>query len=64
MSLSEMVTAWIVSLIAAFIANAIDKKSINTYFNRVHTGASAEWAKGLRDLTLENYGSHAVRVSA
>jgi len=58
MSVSEMVTAWIVSLIAAFLANAIDKKSINTYFNRIHTGADIEWAVSLREST----GRHALRV--
>jgi len=59
MSLSEMVTAWIVSLIAAFLANAIDKKSINTYFNRIHTGANIEWAASLHE---EPTGRHALRV--
>jgi len=61
MSLSEMITAWIVSLIAAFLAHAIDKKSLNTYFNRIHTGADIEWAVSLRE---EPTGRHALRVAS
>lgn len=60
MSLSEMTYTWIIGLIAAFLANAIDKKSINTYFNRIHTGASLEWAVGLR----EDRGRHALRIAS
>jgi hypothetical protein len=54
-----MVTAWIVGLIAAFLANAIDKKSMNAYFNQIHTGANIEWATSLHE---EATGRHALRV--
>lgn len=64
MSFLELVHAWIIGLIAAFLANAIDKKSINTYFNRIHSGASTEWARGLRDFAQENYGRHAIPIAA
>lgn len=60
MTFAELVHAWIIGLIAAFLANAIDKKSINTYFNRIHTGANVEWAIGLR----EDRGRHALRTAA
>lgn len=60
MNVSDMVIVWITSLIAAFLANAIDKKSINTYFDRIHTGASLEWAVGLR----EDRGRHALRIAS
>ena len=62
MTLQEMIAAWFVGLIAAFLANAIDKKSINTYFNRIHTGASAEWAISLHDRTPST-GRHALIVT-
>lgn len=60
MSLQEMITAWLIGLVTAFLANAIDKKSINTYFNRIHTGASVEWAISLRD--RDTYGRHALPI--
>lgn len=63
MSLQEMITAWLIGLVAAFLANAIDKKSINTYFNRIHAGASAEWAISLHDRTPST-GRHARIIAA
>lgn len=57
----EMIVAWAIGLIAAFLASVIDKKSINTYFNRIHTGASAEWAISLRD--RDTYGRHALPIA-
>lgn len=58
----EMILAWAIGLIAAFLAHQIDKKSINTYFDRVHTGASADWAIGLRDNTPSS-GRHALSIA-
>jgi hypothetical protein len=58
----EMITAWVIGLVAAFLAHSIDKKSINTYFNRIHTGADVQWAISLRDNTPST-GRHARTIA-
>lgn len=57
MDFQHYMIAWFVGLIAAYLAARIEKKSIETYFDRVHTGASYEWAHTLRDIP----GRHARR---
>jgi hypothetical protein len=46
---------WVFSKLCDFVAYRIDTRSLLANLERLHTGASAEWASGLR----ESRGRHA-----
>lgn len=57
---SQAVLAWILNVVASLLARAIDGRSLRANLDRLHTGASVEWAIGLR----EQQGRHALRTTA
>lgn len=40
----------IIALFGAYLAKQIDRRSLVAHLERLHTGASAEWAAGLREI--------------
>lgn len=58
-NVSHVIIGWIIGLIAVYLARAVDRHSLSANLERLHTGASVEWAIGLR----EHRGRHALRIS-
>lgn len=40
----------IIALFSVYLARQIDQRSLMAHLERLHTGASAEWASGLREI--------------
>lgn len=40
----------IIALFSMYLARQIDRRSLVAHLERLHTGASAEWAAGLREI--------------
>lgn len=40
----------VIALFSVYLARQIDRRSLMVNLERIHTGASAEWAAGLREI--------------